>query len=352
MQTPLSSTFSDAMPFHVESDVPLGIRPNGRGTASIRIDAGAAAAAADSPKIFARAAVITRTKNRPILLRRAMASVAGQTFRDFVWVVVNDGGGRDPVETIVEEARKAGVRAVVLHHTHSRGMEAASNAAIHAVDSEFLVIHDDADSWQPEFLERTIAFLGENPGYAGVVTHTTRVDEVIEGDAVRTIAKYPYNAWLTSLYLIDMLGRNSFAPIAFLYRREAFDAVGDYDESLPVLGDWDFNIRFLQRFDIGVLPEKLANYHHRVRAAGSAEYGNTVIAGIDTHLRYDTLIRNRLLRRDLEAGRFGPGCLASLMRWQQIVTDQQGVSLSLMRTAKRFLKRIPGFAYLFHRLRG
>ena len=39
-----------------------------------------------------KVAVITRTRNRALLLRRAARSVERQTFRAFSWVVVNDGG--------------------------------------------------------------------------------------------------------------------------------------------------------------------------------------------------------------------------------------------------------------------
>jgi glycosyltransferase involved in cell wall biosynthesis len=53
-------------------------------------------------------------------------------------------------------------------------MEAASNAGIAACDSDYIVIHDDDDSWCPDFLERTVAFLDgpEGARYGGVATHS------------------------------------------------------------------------------------------------------------------------------------------------------------------------------------
>ena len=39
-----------------------------------------------------KVAVITRTKDRPIFLKRALLSVSSQTFSDYIHVVVNDGG--------------------------------------------------------------------------------------------------------------------------------------------------------------------------------------------------------------------------------------------------------------------
>ena len=140
-----------------------------------------------------RVAVITRTRNRPLLLRRALDSVRQQTFKNFEWVVVNDGGEPDAVDAIAAEAEALGVHVRVIHLPASIGMEAASNEGIHAVDSQYVVIHDDDDSWEPSFLEVTTDFLSRNPAYGGVITHSMRVDEEIQGDRVRILGKYPFN---------------------------------------------------------------------------------------------------------------------------------------------------------------
>jgi len=293
-------------------------------------------------------AVITRTKNRPLLVRRALESICQQTFKRFQWVIVNDGGELDAIDAIAAEAEARGVDTLVIHLPASIGMEAASNKGIHAVDSQYIVIHDDDDSWQPAFLEVTTDFLRQNPSYGGVVTQSMRVDEEIMGDCVRVLSKYPFNRTLTNVYLIDLLGANSFPPISFLYKREAFRAVGDYDPTLPVLGDWDFNIRFLQRYNIGVVPELLANYHHRVNVQGGAAYENTVIAGVSQHLLYDAVIRNRMLRQDLAEGRFGVGCLMSVLRWHRNLAADQNWIGRMCRLLLRAVGRLIGPRRLLH----
>ena len=37
---------------------------------------------------------------------------------------------------------------------------------------------------------------------------------------------------------------NPFAPITFLFRRTAYEAVGPFNQDYTVLGDWDFHYRF------------------------------------------------------------------------------------------------------------
>ncbi|MGO8689843.1 MAG: glycosyltransferase family A protein [Thermoguttaceae bacterium] len=283
-----------------------------------------------SNKVLAAVAVITRTKDRPLLLKRALESVCRQTFKDLVWVVINNGGAEHSgVDTVVAEARAAGTEAVAIHCPQSLSIEAASNHAIHAVQSRYIVVHDDDDSWQPTFLERTTSFLDDNPSYGGVITHATAVTETLTPKGVEVVSSRPFNSDLAHLYLVEMLEANRFPPISFLFRRDAYVAVGDFDDMLPPLADWEFNVRFMQKYDIGVIPELLANYHWRVEGQQGGVYGNTVVAGHSQHLALDVVIRNRMLRRDLEAGRFGPGCMMSLLRWQRRMLDRQGATVKL-----------------------
>lgn len=313
------------------------------------------------PLPHARTAVVTRTKDRPLLLARAMRSVTGQVDRDLVWIVVNDGGTRLHVDEAVAEARRRGFEALAIHHDQSLGMQAASRAGISACASTYIVIHDDDDGWEPGFLAEAAAFLEAKPHYGGVVTDTVRVDEEIRiEDGVESVVetgRSAYNPHVASIHLSEMAEENLFAPIAFLFRREVHDAVGGFDASLPNLGDWDFNLRFLAQADIGVLRRPLANYHWRVSATGSN--GNSVADGVSRHIEMDARIRNKLLRRDLAEGRVGLGHLVAAGRGRLsargnlnnvayrlgtrfLITEKS--MHRLRRVAKAILRRIPVFA--------
>jgi glycosyltransferase involved in cell wall biosynthesis len=211
--------------------------------------------------------VITRTKNRPVLLRRAAQSVGSQTLTDLVWTVVNDGGDAAEVARIMRAAQIDPRRMTLVSHAQSQGMEAASNAGIAACDSDYIVIHDDDDSWQPEFLERTVAFLDAPEGarYGGVATHSQYISEEIRDDTVIEHDARPYNDWVRNVHLSEMACGNFFPPIAFVFRRSVLERIGGFNETLPVLGDWFFNLEFLLEDDIAILPEPLARYHHRDR---------------------------------------------------------------------------------------
>ncbi|WP_116134149.1 glycosyltransferase family 2 protein [Tropicimonas sp. IMCC34043] len=248
-------------------------------------------------------AVITRTMDRPMMLRRALESVSQQTFRNYVHVVVCDGG---PIEDVLEAIRVANVehsKIVVVDGVANRGMEAASNLAVGACDSKFIVIHDDDDTWHHDFLAETVKFLESAPGqkYGGVVSRSMLVSESVHPDGIEAHEVRPYNPNLEIIYLAEHAISNSFPPISFLFRRDIYDEVGGFDPTLPVLGDWDFNLKVLSRTDIAVLPDYLANYHVRDRSESIA-FGNSITAGRDKHLEYSAILRNRLVRGSGEKG--------------------------------------------------
>lgn len=293
-------------------------------------------------------AVITRTKNRALTLRRTMHSITEQIFKDFTWVIVNDGGDPEPVDEIAEEARALGATVTVIHQKQL-GRWTAANVGVAQSQSEYLVLLDDDDTWDPSFLYATVEFLDQNADFGGVVTHTQIIDEIIEGNNIRTLDTYVFNQDLTSVYIIDMVRRNLMPLHSFLYRRAVLEAIGTYDQTLPVMADWEFHLRFIERYDIGVLSRVLANWH--LRAKSHDDFGNTVRAGGDKHVLYDAVIRNRLLRRDLEAGRLGIGVLANLGRHHNQV---MGVLNQLDGVLAKFTRAVhkSGLRTLLNRLAG
>ena len=262
--------------------------------------------------VHPKVAIITRTRNRPIMLPRVLISIGKQTCKDFIWVLVNDAGDRTPIEAIAKQALENGIDVKVIHRAKSLGMEAAANDGVCQSQSTYIVIHDDDDTWETEFLERTVGFLDENLDVPGVITWSNRIDEILMNDCIHFKGVSPYNHWLKNIYLSDLAVENRFPPISFLFRRSVYDGIGGFDEGLPVLGDWDFHLKVLMEGDIHVLPYALANYHFRENLEKGNIYGNTVTSGMDKHVLYDAVYRNKKLREDIKNGVSGIGTLLAL----------------------------------------
>ena len=267
---------------------------------------------------FGKVAIITRTKDRPLFLERAINSVHSQSFEDFVHVIINDAGDPKLVDELVERYKDLTKgRVKVIHNSESKGMEAASNKAIKSVDSTYVAIHDDDDTWHPDFLKLTVAKL-EDTKAMGVVARTNKVTEEVAGSEIRQIKTEP---WMPDMKVINLYRQcidNQMTPITFLYRRSVFDEIGVYDESLPVCGDWDFGIRFMQKYDVEFLDPgyPLAFYHHRKYVPGAE--GNTNFgSGKERHRYYVNLLANKYLRQELAEGKLGVGYIMSSLRYNQ-----------------------------------
>lgn len=248
--------------------------------------------------------IVMRTKNRAVLLRRALESVKNQTYPHWQLVVVNDGGEPGPVKELIAAIFDGDARVSVVHHPDSVGMEAASNSGLSRLGTELAVIHDDDDSWAPDMLAVTTAVLrkknAEMPSIRGVVTRVNWVLETVTANHIKIDRVEPWNE--DSQYrlkeglisLPQLAIKNLYPPIAFIFDLSLARQLGGFDQNLPVLGDWDFHLRFCMEADIWIHPELLAFYHHRPNASG--EMGNTVIAGKAKHELYNAYVRNKLLR--------------------------------------------------------
>lgn len=272
-----------------------------------------------------RVAIITRTKNRPLLLARAFASMLDQQYANWHLYLVNDGGDPAPVDALLAQYHAAfDGRLSVIHHATSQGMEAASNAGLAAIHGcDYVVIHDDDDAWHPEFLQQTVRYLEApaNAGYVAVATRCEVIHEEILGDEVIEHRREPLSYWKPQVDLLDQLLHNRFPPICLLIRRQAIDLIGPYNASLPVLGDWDYNLRLLLLGDIGAIDTDLAFYHHRIDKQLGSTYGNSVHSGIDKHQLYQTLYRNSLLRPLLQKDPGYIGLLHVLLKSNQAHID-------------------------------
>ncbi|MFP6872831.1 MAG: glycosyltransferase [Verrucomicrobiales bacterium] len=257
-----------------------------------------------------KVSIITRTKDRPALLERTLCSIREQTYTDWEWVLV-DAGDQPPSSVVSEFLDGEPKRTRRIEVSGNPLMGAMSNIGVRAGNSDYVVLLDDDDTWDPEFLNQTVRRLDErfDPVIGGVATHTNRVYEHANGNG-QWIAEMEkkLNPDLEYLDIISLASRNRFTVNAFLYLRTVFEKIGGYREDLPVLDDWDFNLRFILHNDIDVLPKPLANWHIREKETTGTD-ANSLVAGKAKHLYYRAAIINKYLREEIENGKPGMGKL-------------------------------------------
>ena len=259
-------------------------------------------------------AVITRTKDRSVFLPRAIQSVAGQSYSDYVHVIVNDGGDESVVERIIDSvAPEVRERIRLFHRPEPSGApDTILNESIDRVESEYVAILDDDDTWHEDFLKQTIECLDVNGGIGGVVVRTDKVIERLKGDSLQILKTERLLPNLQAISLYRQFMDNQLMTNAFVFRRSSYQEVGKYDSSLPVVADWEFGIRFLREYAVEFLDPgfSLANYHHRTGVKDNSFARHS-------HRKYATLVENRYLREDLKNGSLGAGYIMSDLRYRQ-----------------------------------
>jgi len=215
------------------------------------------------PKNNGRVLIVARTRWREIFLHRLLCSVLGQTYQNWFLQIVNDGGPPHLVESAIAPYRHLlGDRLSILHLETQVGMEAASNRGIAGRDCNYIAIHDDDDTWHPEFLEKTTAYLSES-GETCVVVRSTIVHECWDGERYVETGCTAFGPFQDRVSAQDLEQRNFFPPIALLIHSQAYRDAGPFCEHLPVLGDWDFNKKLAVGKGIKILPDTLARWHGR-----------------------------------------------------------------------------------------
>ena len=293
-------------------------------------------------------AVLVRTKDRPRFLRRALANIAEQTFTDYTVCVINDGGDESATRAILQASPLAHLLEgdaprLMLLTTGGGNMEAASNAGLAATDSEFVAIHDDDDLWAPEFLERTVGALRASEALICSTRVVERYERETPEGEFEVYEERIFHDGLPGFGLQFLYRTNRAVPIGILYRRRLHELVGFYDESLPVVGDWEFNLRAAAVTEVLLVDEPLAYWSLRPEADGAD--ANSVQRQAE-HARFDASVRARAIRDDLQSGgRPGPylyqaHLMADLERRVIDGHDLTRESLDLLRSLGERLERI------------
>lgn len=97
--------------------------------------------------------VFTSTYNRANLLHRVYDSLQAQTYKDFEWLIYDDGS-TDHTENLVQEWKKKSDFPIHYTWQENRGKAKTMNRAVQAAKGELFLAFDSDDACIPEALER------------------------------------------------------------------------------------------------------------------------------------------------------------------------------------------------------
>lgn len=182
--------------------------------------------------------VLIPTRDRPDMLREAIASVSRQTFTDYEIIVVVNGPENPLTAKTLEVARAAGCNVIRVERA---GIAVALNAGIKAARGEWLALLDDDDLWEPDRIEAGLK-----------VAADTGADVVFSDSRLFDGGRYVLNPLLRpprSLSPREAMTLRNYGggcSTTMVKRAAALD-VGGFDESI-YSPDWDFWMRLSWRY--------------------------------------------------------------------------------------------------------
>lgn len=193
--------------------------------------------------------IIMTVYNGEKYLDEAITSILNQTYRDFEFIIVNDGS-RDGSRQILEGYADERIR---LHHQPNQGRVSALNNAIELAKGKYIANIDQDDLSLPRRIERQVEFL-ENHAEVGMIgTARVSIDEKGRRGKERI---YPTTDISLRLALIK---GNPFFHSSIMFRRAVFRKVGLYNGAFDTFGhDRDLYLRIARDFEIANLAEVLA----------------------------------------------------------------------------------------------
>lgn len=198
--------------------------------------------------------ILVPVYNSASFLPSLLASVRLQDYQHWELIFVDDLS-TDGSREWLKEASGKDSRLQVLYNARNLGPSATLNRAATISRGPLLARLDADDTMLPERISRQVAFMKKHVrvGLLGSFYQNVRPDgrrgkvettPALDGDALRS-----------SFLFFNPMGHSTV-----MFRREAFERIGGYDETLRASLDYDVLARLSRATDCAVLPRALVNY--------------------------------------------------------------------------------------------
>lgn len=223
--------------------------------------------------------VIVPVKNGKSYILETVDSILGQDYENFELIIIDDGSTDFDYKSL--ERHDARIK---VHRTTGLGVSAARNLGLALAQGDFMAFNDADDVWFPGKLKAQIAYLRKHP-QTGVVfgkfikwqpstKGTFPEAALLATDCANLVDCDPARSgWIyTRLVMGLLVGMNTA-----IIRRQIYEQVGGFDESLSKGEDYDFWLRCSQITPMDCLNGFVALYRiHDASAMSRLEASNNL----------------------------------------------------------------------------
>ena len=194
-----------------------------------------------------KVSVVIPTLNRKNFLKKAIESVSKQTFSPHEIIVVDNGSSDGTLEMVNNE-----YPSVKTFVQNVPGVSAARNLGIKMSEGNWVAFLDSDDQWHHEKLKLQLEsiFQEENKVFLSHTDETWYREEQI----VNQKLKHRKRGGFIFEFCLPLC---CISPSSSLVKKEIFDQIGFFDESLEVCEDYDFWLRYCSKYPVNFVDKKL-----------------------------------------------------------------------------------------------
>lgn len=191
-----------------------------------------------------KVSVLLPVYNHADIAGQCIDSLLKQTYGDFELIIINDGS-TDSLNEVVKKYRDERIRYV--SRSENRGLPKTLNEGLRLSRGRYITWTSADNLHHPRYLEKLVTVLERRPACGSVYSDYNQIDRA--GRFIQRMSKGKYR----------LNGKVNYGP-SFLYRIEAVNRVGFFDENLFGTEDRDYSIRMAIAAPVYWLPEVLYEY--------------------------------------------------------------------------------------------
>jgi GT2 family glycosyltransferase len=213
-----------------------------------------------------KVSVILISYNHAKYLHETITGILAQTFADFELVIWDDASTDESWQIITSFSDP---RVKIFRNEVQKGSVWGINKTISELAlGEYIAICHSDNVWEPQKLEKQVAFLDANPQIGAAFSWAQIIDETgqplqDENHVYHKVFEEPNRTrheWLNYFFYHG----NALCHPSVLIRKVCYDKCGLYRYGFVQLPDFDMGVRLCLKYDIHILPEKLIRF--RVQA--------------------------------------------------------------------------------------
>jgi glycosyltransferase involved in cell wall biosynthesis len=203
--------------------------------------------------------IIIRTKDRPKLLKRAIQSIASQTYKPVEVVLVNDGGCDLAIEELKTVLGDISLNYIRLEKNTGRAH--AGNLGIENAKGKYIGFLDDDDEFHQDHVVTLVSFLDQSD-YTVAYTDSFMNYKEYDPGTYELKSDVKREVVFSQDFNYDKLLFENYIPfMCLLFGRDPLVSSGGFDAGFDLYEDWDLLIRIGKNYPFYHIKQVTADYN-------------------------------------------------------------------------------------------